>query len=314
MIVIFSFPGDTITNKIIDWLKFYNINFQRIHLENEDFRNIEIHFKKKINLFLNLKNGERLDISKVDFFIVRGVGFNFDIKISKSTVLPESLYKHYINKEFNSLVNFFYKEVNKKSIGCFYTGQDFDKLTQLKIAQELKLDIPKTLITSEKNKILKSLRGNLITKAIYDNVAIEDENNLYVQRVQKLNVEKLETSFFPSLVQEEIIKDYEVRSFYLNGFFYSISICSNKGEVDLRDNYNISKYNRYELPGLLKLKLDRLMKKLNLVSGSIDLIKSNGKYFFLEVNPTGQYDWVSVFGYHDLHHKIVKFLISKIRI
>ena len=54
------------------------------------------------------------------------------------------------------------------------------------------------------------------------------------------------------------------------------------------------------------------MQKLQLISGSIDLIKStDDNYYFLEVNPTGQYDWVSVYGNYDLHRIIAEFLIDK---
>ena len=53
------------------------------------------------------------------------------------------------------------------------------------------------------------------------------------------------------------------------------------------------------------------MKLLGLISGSIDLILSNNKdYYFLEVNPEGQYDWVSVFGGYNLDKKIAKYMIN----
>ena len=56
-----------------------------------------------------------------------------------------------------------------------------------------------------------------------------------------------------------------------------------------------------------------MMNKLELISGSIDLIKSqNGKYYFLEVNPNGQYDWVSQYGGYYLDKKIAYFLKSKL--
>ena len=35
------------------------------------------------------------------------------------------------------------------------------------------------------------------------------------------------------------------------------------------------------------------MDKLKLVFGGIDLIISNNKYYFIEVNPTGEWGWLS---------------------
>jgi hypothetical protein len=312
MIVFFSFDGDEMTNQIIDWLIYYRCNFIRVNLNNEDYKNINVVFQKtKISLTLKLKNEDIIDFDNVDFFFIRGLGFEFEK--SNDTILPFQLYNHYIQKEYNSLINLFYKEANKKSIGCFYTDHDFDKLTQLKIALECELKIPKSIITSSKSQIEKTYSSKpIITKAIYDNVATEYDEKLYVQRVQRIDISSTENVFFPSFIQSEIEKKYEIRSFYLDGKFYSISIFSSALNVDSRDNYTESYYAAYRLPEDIETKLKKMMQKLQLISGSIDLIKStDDNYYFLEVNPTGQYDWVSVYGNYDLHRIIAEFLIDK---
>lgn len=52
------------------------------------------------------------------------------------------------------------------------------------------------------------------------------------------------------------------------------------------------------------------MKKMNLDTGSIDMIVTPElEYVFLEVNPVGQYDMVSVPCNYHLHSKIAKILI-----
>jgi glutathione synthase/RimK-type ligase-like ATP-grasp enzyme len=51
---------------------------------------------------------------------------------------------------------------------------------------------------------------------------------------------------------------------------------------------------------------------MGLTSGSIDLmLASNGDYYFLEVNPTGQIGWVSDFGNYCLEEKIAQYLLKK---
>ncbi|MDO9254630.1 MAG: hypothetical protein Q7U54_03885 [Bacteroidales bacterium] len=51
------------------------------------------------------------------------------------------------------------------------------------------------------------------------------------------------------------------------------------------------------------------MKKLKLNMGSIDIIKSiEGKYYFLEINPVGQYDFVSFHCNYNIHMEIAKYL------
>ena len=133
-----------------------------------------------------------------------------------------------------------------------------------------------------------------------------------MQRVQRVDYDKVEESFFPSFFQNEVDKEYELRVFYLDGLCYSICFKSSSSNIDMRDNYSISEYEPYKLPNIIEEKIIKFMSKMKLVSGSLDFIKStDGNYYFLEVNPNGQYDWVSQYGGYNLHQKIARFLSSK---
>jgi hypothetical protein len=49
-------------------------------------------------------------------------------------------------------------------------------------------------------------------------------------------------------------------------------------------------------------------------TGSIDLILTpNGEYFFLEINPMGQYDWLSKNCNYYIEKDIAEMLINKTR-
>ena len=67
--------------------------------------------------------------------------------------------------------------------------------------------------------------------------------------------------------------------------------------VDFRKHNNPHKSQRsvpYLLPDDLKTKLTQTMKELGLDTGSIDLIHAkDGNYYFLEVNPIGQFTMTS---------------------
>ena len=87
--------------------------------------------------------------------------------------------------------------------------------------------------------------------------------------------------------------------FYLDGVFYSSAIFSQNDEqtkIDFR-NYNESNPNRvlpFNMPKTEEAKFRKLMKALNLNSGSLDIIVTkDGEYVFLEVNPVGQFTQVS---------------------
>lgn len=313
MIVIFSFPGDTNTIKLIDWLLYYGVQFKRIDLQFERYQNIKISYNNsKIHLSLDLISGERLNLNEVDYFYIRGKGFDKSENQLNETILPNLIYNRYISQEVDALTNFFYSYVNQRSLGAFIIDHKTSKLNQYNIAIEIGLSMPSFCITNNKNDIINS-DEKYITKAIADNVACEHDNNLYVQRVQRIKeISEVEESFFPSFFQDEIKKEFEIRSYFLDGKFYSISYNFNSTVIDGRDNYDSSTYSPYNLPIEIENKLCILLSKLNLRSGSIDMIKSkDNNFYFLEVNPNGQYDWVSQFGGYYLHKITAEYLISK---
>jgi D-alanine-D-alanine ligase-like ATP-grasp enzyme len=59
----------------------------------------------------------------------------------------------------------------------------------------------------------------------------------------------------------------------------------------------------------IKIKLKKLMKELQLVSGSFDIIVTKtGEYIFLEVNPIGQFSQVSIPCNYYLEKRIALYL------
>lgn len=109
----------------------------------------------------------------------------------------------------------------------------------------------------------------------------------------------LDDTFAPLLMQQYIAKAFEIRVFYFMEKFYSMAIFSQKDEKTVLDyrNYNIQKPNRvvpYILPDTIIDSLKAFIDKTQLRTGSFDLIYgTDDNYYFLEVNPNGQFGWVS---------------------
>jgi glutathione synthase/RimK-type ligase-like ATP-grasp enzyme len=102
-----------------------------------------------------------------------------------------------------------------------------------------------------------------------------------------------------TLVQEHIRKIADLRIFYLDGKIFSTAIFSQNDpqtRIDFR-RYNDENPNRiqpFKLPDAEEDKIRQLMKKLDYKTGSIDYIYSCDKRFvFLEINPIGQYGFIS---------------------
>jgi len=182
---------------------------------------------------------------------------------------------------------------------------EISKLVQLQIAQDVKLYTPKTKLLSNKKELklfFNECSNKLVTKPIQEKLRIQESQNKtlfsYTKLLQNEDINLIPNKFFPSLFQEYIISDYEVRTFFLDGLFYSMAIISlddSEINVDVRYN-NALKKNRfisYSLPQSIEDKLKIFFEKISINSGSVDILVKNNKHYFLEVNPVGQFDMLS---------------------
>ena len=53
------------------------------------------------------------------------------------------------------------------------------------------------------------------------------------------------------------------------------------------------------------------MKNLNLSFGGVDLAFSKGKYYFIEVNPTGEWGWLVKTTGYEIDKEIVNWLTGQ---
>jgi len=190
-------------------------------------------------------------------------------------------------------------------IGGYNEEEQHNKIYDLYLAKRYGLTIPNTLITTSKNELLKFKKQNkvIITKAIkypfFYKYPSEYFNCNGTFIVQQKDINKLNNYFFVSIFQSYIEKKYEVRVFFYKNRYYPMAIISqndDKTKIDFR-NYNIERPNRclpFHMPDSELNKLKELMIYKKLSSGSIDLIVTpDNNFVFLEVNPQGQFHWLS---------------------
>ncbi|NET32503.1 MAG: grasp-with-spasm system ATP-grasp peptide maturase [Cyanothece sp. SIO1E1] len=234
---------------------------------------------------------------------------------------------HYSNlADLNALLDYeCIKHQSSKKLGQG-PNEYFSKLLCLGIATRSGLSIPRTLVTGNKASLTEFLHTNLpqgiVCKAITDGISIhQDEEKIclanYTEQVTEETLDRLPAFFQASLFQQMIDKAFEVRTFFLNEEFYSMAIFSQSNPqtaVDYRhyDYERPVRTAKFTLPAETKQSLLKLVRELDLYTGSIDLIKStDGKFYFLEVNPSGQFSAVSKScGYH-LEERVAKFLTEE---
>jgi|SRR5690554_1034735 len=312
MIVLLKSEDDDYFVNITEWLNHFKANYYIIDLENISINLFEIHFKNN-SLTISINHNKfNCSFDEVSTFFYRSGEILIKILNESSSPFNLNVANLYLQLEQETLIDFIYSEIRKKSFG-YIERNPLNKLKQLRMAQEFGLKIPETLITSNKetvNNIFKASR--IVNKAIQENIFTKHSNVFFIQRVEEIENKKLKNNYSSSLFQSSLDKLIEIRTFFLINRFYSIGFYSSEKSVDMRETYSFQNHFKIILPEKIEQQLTSLMNRLNLLSGSIDLILSkNGDYYFLEINTQGQYDWVSKLGGYNLDFLISEHLINR---
>lgn len=185
---------------------------------------------------------------------------------------------------------------------CLETASQ--KPLQLKLAAELGLKTPRTMITNDAAKaraFYETCSGRIIVKATGRGwVYAQNSPDLYFVMTNRVKPEDLqaddEIRFAPVTFQEEIPKLYEIRANVVGQQVMAIKIDSQASvisELDWR-RYDVKNtpYTPYQLPPDIENMCLDLTRSLGLEFGAIDFIRQpDGQYIFLEINGNGQFLW-----------------------
>jgi ATP-GRASP peptide maturase of grasp-with-spasm system len=316
MILILSTPTDPDTEGVIDWLAESKTLFLRLNEEDLISGKIDFFYNpedEEVSYFMQEDNKIFLREIKVVWFRKFGYLKTYENEFGKSSDLIRYLYK-----ELNTISKLLFRILEDR-IWLFKKTNMLTKLEILKVANDLDLKIPKTILTSKKKNLISffNLNKPLMSKPLGDGSRIDYLGSTYYFYTLKINnIKNITEKFTPTLFQKYIEKQYELRIFYIDGQFYSMVIFSqnnNKTKYDFR-NYDSQKPNRFEpycLPKEIEIKLHALMQKIGLNTGSIDMIKTiNNEYIFLEVNPSGQFGMTATPCNYPLYKIVANFLIT----
>ena len=233
----------------------------------------------------------------------------------------DNVVSNYLREEAYSYFSNMWQLFNAKWLSnpdAIYRAEN--KLLQLKVAQKIGFDIPKTIITYKKKEIVDFYLENgkdVIMKPLY-NSRFQTENNenrlIYTNTITETQISNIDSYLqFPSIIQENIKKKIELRITVVNNEVFTAFVDSQKNEntlVDWRREKCI--FNKIDIPKSIKDKCIELTKKMSLNFGAIDLIlTNNGEYKFLEINPNGQWAWIEVDTGLPISDAIINYLTTK---
>ncbi|WBA44262.1 grasp-with-spasm system ATP-grasp peptide maturase [Hymenobacter canadensis] len=287
------------TDAVVEWL---------LH-QKEEF------IKITIDDLASLKNDLDIDVTQNKIFY-KGIDLINDIHViwyrrfNKKVELQldeqceklNSQLEREANVELSFLADYLFTALQGKKWMPNYKNIDVNKLEVTAEAHSLGILVPKTKILKSKSSLLdfyQDCNERIITKPIHHSGYFVRDNfaySAYTTSITKNQILEGNETFFPSLFQERVEGDFEIRTFFMANKFYSTAILVNDNSnknVDIKLNYQNKKniaWVPYSLPEEYEANLIKLMHHLQLNTGSIDTIKTkDNKYYFLEVNPVGQY-------------------------
>ncbi len=306
MILIISQETEVSTEDVIEWLLFNKASWKRINGE-KTIQSVALEFGGGcLGKQAHWWNAD----GETSFSEIHAVWYRRgDLNIQSTQLNEEYEGMQQINAYHRKETLAFRLALHQALSDKYCIGSIFEnylsKISILEKAIAAGFSVPATLITTSKKELLKFLTqtgAQVVTKSIDHVLSFWIQSSNYYAHTSLIDQEALNLmppAFNATLFQERIPKKYELRVFYLDQAVFCAAIFSQhdpRTQIDFR-NYNYERPNRvtpYRLPDTITAQITGLMRKMEMRSGSLDLIVTpNDEYIFLEVNPVGQFKQVS---------------------
>jgi glutathione synthase/RimK-type ligase-like ATP-grasp enzyme len=174
------------------------------------------------------------------------------------------------------------------------------KPLQLRIAAESELKVPRTLITNEPRaatRFAESVAGPVVHKPFSHVRGVVNNQTaaVYTSIVRPEELAHPDVATTAHLFQEWVPKEYEVRLTVVGRELFAAEIHadSEAGHIDWRSDYASHSYAVCKPPASVRSGVLRMLQRLDLPYGAFDFVVTpDGDWYFLEVNPSGQFGFV----------------------
>lgn len=307
MILIVSNKDDFTADFVIDKLNKQKVSYYRLNCE--DLPNLPYTFnstKKTEILIDNIGSVSSVWLRRTRLPLIQ------DEKLSSSEMLN-------ITYEYEALFNNFIQTISTSRWLSHPNAIRIaeNKILQIQRAIKLGFSVPETLVSSERSELLafaNSFKDIIIKPLKSGRIRDRDHDRLiYTNKLDPSHLENLsQFDLTPCIFQRQIEKEYEIRVTVVGDQVFAARVDSQlhpETKIDWRKKK--LKFKEYILPSGIMSKCINLVNDLNLYFGAIDLIKStDGQYYFLEINPNGQWAWIEMDTQQPIADCIINFLRS----
>lgn len=177
-----------------------------------------------------------------------------------------------------------------------YTAEH--KAIQLRAAAKLGFEVPSTRVANSRFAFsdVADDRSLVALKGLETVIARETSCELfgYTNMLTKEEVDCGELVSAPAIIQAALVDKLDLRVTVVGGSVWCAAITRQGKRIwgDWRLAKTDAEFKAFRLPGQVTENCVALTKTLGLQFGAIDLALSDGKYYFLEINPTGEWAWL----------------------
>jgi len=169
-----------------------------------------------------------------------------------------------------------------------------NKIVQLIQAKKIGFSIPNTVVTNDIASLPK--REMTAIKAL-DTVVMQfadEEGFAYTEIIGQEELDRSTASIAPVIAQEFLDDKVDIRVTVVGSAVFPVAILRDgRGiEGDWRLHKNSVTFKTVELPVEIGQQCVRVVKDLGLFFGGVDLALVKDRYYFIEVNPTGEWAWL----------------------
>ena len=170
------------------------------------------------------------------------------------------------------------------------------KAWQLDVARACGLTVPRTLISNDPDAALRFIGQEGVERTIYKAFQGSEAAWRETRLLRPEEMDMIETvAHAPLIFQEYIDAVVDLRVTVVGDQIFAAAVHSQESaySIDFRMDMANTTMTPHELPADICTGLQKLMTRLGLVYGAVDLrLRPDGSYVFLEINPAGQWLFV----------------------
>lgn len=296
MILILANKWDLTVDLVVLELRRRNSLFVRLNTEDLPQWSANAYFPTG-SVVLHSDDGDTIDISDITAVWNRRPGHIFDDLTPEKR--PSVATQKFVNDQW-----FVWLESIQLQEGVRWVnhptanGLMENKLRQLKLAAGLGFLIPNTLVTNDAAEVrlwLSNLDGQAICKALYSPLIEEPDQDrfIFTNFIESIPDDFAESlRIAPAIFQRALLPKVDYRVTVVGTRVFSTRIGLSETTLDWRTTKTGVSFTSCDLPVDIRNRCQQYVARSGLSFGAIDLVESNGDFYFLEINPNGEWGWL----------------------